>query len=233
MRKAGLIVSTMMLTVSVVAAGCGGQDKPPDAPIDAPPPPQIVTNLQSLSSEKVEVNPFKRTPIEGQDQTKPGTGNGAINGPRTFERKPGIVRNIGTEDSPGEERLLNEKAAKFANFAQVILDRVYAQLRVAERTDEIARLRLPTDLQPVLITATMNKEGKLTELVVEQHSGKAAIDKMMIDVCKKAIWYRNPPVEAQTPDGVYRLTISCRLENFASMEQGRSSFTTYLGLGIA
>jgi hypothetical protein len=91
---------------------------------------------------------------------------------------------------------------------------------------------LPSDIKPVVITAIMDKNGKLTELILEQHSGKARIDQMMLDVCKKAIWYRNPPAEALAEDGTYHLTINGRLENYASQDETHWSFFTRIGLGI-
>ena len=114
----------------------------------------------------------------------------------------------------------------------MILDRIYARLIVAERSEEISRTRLPTDIKAVVITAIMNKSGKLTELILEQHSGKAKIDQMMLDVCKKSIWYENPPVEALSGDGNYRLTIRLKLDNYASSDEHHWSFTTDLGIGL-
>ena len=55
---------------------------------------------------------------------------------------------------------------------------------------------------------------------------------MLIDVCKKSIWYENPPVEALSGDGDYKLTIKLKLENFASLDERHWSFITDLGLGL-
>ena len=129
-------------------------------------------------------------------------------------------------------RLLNDKAAQFGNFSAVILDRVYAQLIIAEKSEEISRTKLPTELKAVVITAILDKTGKLTELILEQHSGKAKIDQMMLDVCKKGIWYENPPAAALSGDGNYKLTFRMKLENFASLDERHWSFITDLGLGI-
>ncbi|MGH7925080.1 MAG: hypothetical protein ACREQH_10890, partial [Candidatus Binatus sp.] len=153
-------------------------------------------------------------------------------GPRTFQAEPGLSRNVGTEGTPGTVRLLNAKAAKFGNFSAVILDRIYTQVTIAEKSEDIARTRLPTDLRAVVITAVMNKSGKLTELILEQHSGRGKIDQMMIDVCKKSIWYENPPAAALSGDGTYKLTIRLKLENYASSDEHHWSFITDLGLGL-
>ncbi len=55
---------------------------------------------------------------------------------------------------------------------------------------------------------------------------------MMIDVCKKGIWYENPPAAALSGDGNYKLTLRLKLENFASTDEHHWSFITDLGLGL-
>ena len=120
-----------------------------------------------------------------------------------------------------------------AIFSAVILDRIYAKLTIAERSEEFSRTRLPTELKAVVLTANLDKSGKLTELVVEQHSGKAKVDQLLIDVCKKSIWYENPPVGALSGDGNYKLTVKMKLENYASSDEHHWSFITDLGLGIS
>jgi hypothetical protein len=216
----------------IVVAGCGGQEKPPAAQTDAAPAPQLVTNLKTLTDEPVRIDPFKN-PVPQRGDSILRTGKGSSAAARTYQERPGTVRAVGTDDSPGEQRLTNDKAAKFANFSQSILDHLFTQVRVAERTEEIARLKLPRDLKPVMVTAIMDKDGKLTELIVEQHCGKAIIDKMILDACKKGIWYRNPPRDALSGDGTYKMTIEFRLENYASSDETHWNFKTYLGLGLA
>jgi hypothetical protein len=225
----GFLIATMF-AAAILIAGCATNDKPPPPVPDAGAQPKLLSNLNEVVA--VPVNPFAidQVPTRGEgilvDQGP------ASAGPGTYETDPGISREIGTERNPATARLLNAKAAKFGNFAAVILDRIYAQLIVAERSDEISRTKLPADIRPVVITAILNKSGKLTELILEQHSGKAKIDKMLIDVCKKSIWYENPPVGALADDGTYKLTIRMKLENFASLDEHHWSFTTDLGLGI-
>jgi hypothetical protein len=190
----------------------------------------MVTDLSSVSNAAIDPLGTHAVPKRGEGLLHESSGD--TTGPRTYQEQPGLARSVGTEANPGEERLLNDKAAKFANFSQVILERIYAQLRIAEKTEEISRTRLPTDIKPVVITAIMDKNGKLTELILEQHSGKARVDQMMLTVCKKAIWYRNPPPEALSGDGTYHLTIQGRLENYASTDETHWSFFTRIGLGI-
>ena len=218
-----------LLGAAILVAGCA-QDKPPEAAPGAAPVPQMVTDLSSVSGAAIDPLGTHAVPKRGEGLLHESS-SGDL-GPRTFGAEPGLSRSVGTDANPAEVRLLNDKAAKFANFSQVILERIFAQLRIAERTEEISRTKLPTDIKPVVITAIMDKSGKLMELVLEQHSGKARIDQMMLDVCKKAIWYRNPPPEALADDGTYHLTIQGRLENYASQDETHWSFVTRIGLGI-
>jgi hypothetical protein len=219
-----------LFAAALLAAGCAANDKPPPAIPGAGPQAKLLSNLNDVAP--VPVNPL------ALDQV-PAPGEGLLHdrgpvtaGPRTYETTPGIARDVGTDANPGTVRLLNAKAAQFGNFSGVILDRIYARLMVAERSEEISAIKLPTEIKAVVITAIMNKSGKLTELILEQHSGKAKIDQMMLEVCKKSIWYENPPTDALSGDGNYRLTIRMKLENFASTDERHWSFITDLGLGI-
>ena len=222
-----------LFAVAILAAGCAADDKPPAANPDAgQPQPKLLSDLSTVSD--VPINPLAsvKAPARGDALLHDDSGSASA-GPRTFEAEPGITRTVGNEANPGTVRLLNTKAAQFGTFAADILNHIYARLMIAERSEEIARTKLPTDLRPVVITAIMDKNGKLTELILEQHSGKARIDQMMLEVCKKSIWYENPPVEALSGDGNYRLTIKLKLENYASSDEHHWSFITDLGLGIS
>jgi hypothetical protein len=220
-----------LLAASLFAAGCAEDKPPPPMPDPGQSQPKLLSDLSTVSDARVDpLASVNAVPAPGEGLLQ---NSGPVTaGPRTYETDPGISREIGSERTPATVRLLNAKAAQFGNFASVILDRIYARLAIAERSDEISRTKLPTDLRAVVITAIMDKSGKLTELILEQHSGKAKIDQMMIDVCKKSIWYENPPVEALSDDGDYQLTIKLKLQNFASLDGGHWSFITDLSLGI-
>ena len=219
-----------LFAAAILTAGCAADDKPPPAVTDAGPQPKLLSDLSAVSGAHVDQLGANAVPAPGERLLRDEAPVSA--GPRTFETAPGISRPVGTERNPGTVRLLNDKAAKFGNFSAAILDRVYAQLSFAEKTEDISRTRLPTEIKPVVITAILDKSGKLTELILEQHSGKAKIDQMMIDVCKKGIWYENPPAAALSGDGNYKLTFRLKLENFASTDEHHWSFITDLGLGI-
>ena len=191
----------------------------------------MVTNLNDVAATPVNPLAIDQVPQRGEGLILDHGPSSAA--PRMYQDEPGMSRQIGNDANPATVRLLNAKAAKFGNFSGVILDRIFARLIVAERSEEISRGKLPEDLRAVIITATMNKQGKLTELVLEQHSGKAKIDQMMLEVCKKSIWYANPPTDALSEDGAtYKLTIKVKLENYASLDEKHWSFVTDLGLGV-
>ncbi len=223
--------TTAVLALTIFAAGCAADEKPPPPAPDAGSQPKLLSDLSSVSD--MPINPLaavNAAPARGDallEDTGPVT-----SGPRTYEADPGISRTVGNEANPGTVRLLNAKAAKFGTFSGTILDHIYARLIEAERSEEIARTKLPTDLRAVIITAIMDKNGKLTELILEQHSGKAKIDKMLLEVCKKSIWYENPPVDALSGSGDYRLTIKLKLQNYASSDEHHWSFITDLGIGV-
>ena len=113
-----------------------------------------------------------------------------------------------------------------------MLHHLWVAVRKAENENKIARLKLPRDLQPVVLTATLDSHGKLKEIVLEQHCGKGVVDRMFIDAAKKALWANNPPTEAAMPDGNYRVRAELRLQNFASTDEGLWSFKTYVGLAL-
>jgi hypothetical protein len=224
------VLAATLFAVAIFAAGCATDDRPPAPAPDSGSQPKLLSSLNDVAA--TPVNPFAINPV-------PQRGEGILlnqapssAGPRTYQTDPGLSRVIGNEANPGTVRLLNGKAAKFGNFSSVILERIYAHLIEAERTEEISRTKLPTEIKAVVITAVMDKKGKLTELILEQHSGKARIDQMMLDVCKKSIWYENPPVEALSANGTYQLTIRLKLENYASSDEKHWSFITDLALGI-
>jgi hypothetical protein len=220
-----------MLAAAVFAAGCAAEDKPPP-PMPDPGQPQakLLTNLNDVAATPVNPLAIEHAPAPGEGLLRD---EGPVTaGPRTYETTPGISREVGNDANPGTVRLLNSKASQFGNFSAVILDRIYARLFIAEKSEEISRTKLPTELKAVVITAILDKSGKLTELILEQHSGKAKIDQMMLDVCKKSIWYENPPVAALSDDGTYKLTIRLKLQNYASSDEHHWSFITDLGLGI-
>jgi hypothetical protein len=219
-----------LLVAAIILAGCSADEPPPPAVV-ADSQPKILSNLNDVAATPVNPLAIDQVPQRGEGMI---LDHGPVSaGPRTFQTEPGWSREVGSDANPATVRVLNAKAAKFGNFSAVILNRILARLLVEERSEEFSRGKLPDELKAVIIIATLNKQGKLTELVLEQHSGKAKIDQMMLEVCKKSIWYENPPAAALSDDGTYKLTIKLKLDNYASLDDTHWSFVTDLGLGIS
>jgi hypothetical protein len=142
------------------------------------------------------------------------------------------VRRVGNDKYPGEERLRNDKAARFDRVCIRVMDQLFAAMQELETTDSVERLNVPVDVKPVVITGILNRQGRLTELIIDQHSGEAGVDRMVVEACKKALYIGNPPPEALTPSGDYRMRIEARIESYGSTDQRHSLFKTYIGMAL-
>lgn len=230
-RKRNRFFTAALFTAAIFAAGCADQPPPPPAPVGGD-QPKILSSLNDVAATPVNPLAIDQVPKRGEGllvDTAPADSGGPQ---RVDLTDPGVSRDIGTDRNPGTVRLLNDKAAQFDNFCAVILDRIYIQLSIAEKTEEISRTKVPTELKAAVVTAIMDKKGKLIEIILEQHSGKAKIDNLLIDACKKGIWYENPPEGALSGDGDYKLTIKLKLQNFASSDSTHWSFITDLAIGL-
>jgi hypothetical protein len=223
--------------MTLLAASCfdsGSTIQPLPEP-EAAATPRLVRNLSELSASKT-TNPFENSPavpLKAPKAAAAAVSSGKDDeATRAFLDAPATVRRVGTDTTPGEQRLSNAKAARFANFSRVLLDRVFAAAVELEAEDKIAKRKLPENLKPVVLTAIMNPEGRLQELIIEQHSGQAVVDSLFVEACQKGLWYNNPPKDAQTSSGNYQLRIQGRLRNFASQGSDLWTFTTYLDLAI-
>ena len=68
--------------------------------------------------------------------------------------------------------------------------------------------------------------------IVERPCAKIIDPEDGVAVCKKSIWYENPPAAALSGNGTYQLTIKLKMENYASTDEHHWSFITELGLGV-
>ncbi|HUO04800.1 MAG TPA: hypothetical protein VMU16_06335 [Candidatus Binataceae bacterium] len=226
-------IRLVLLVAAVAAAGCSqnsGQEQVQPIPSDSGPSPHIINDLSSMPGGHID--PLAPSPITSRGESLMRPLDSRATAFRAFQETPGLSRPVGEENAPGQERLLNAKAAKFANFSQAIMDHIYSVLEQLESTDEYARIKVPVEIQPVVLTAIMTKDGVLKELILERHSGHATIDKLFITACKRGMWFRNPPVAALSDDGTYRMKFEGRIENYASMGTGHWTFKTSIGLGL-
>ncbi len=226
------IPAPVLFAVLLTASACfeGASKVEPLGEPSTVPTPRLIRDLSELSRSKVP-NPFERLAAAPPNaaaisQTQQDDAK------RAFLDAPATVRHVGDERTPGEQRLSNAKAAQFATFSRVLLDRVFVAAVELELEDNMAKRKLPDNLKPVVLTAILNRDGRLEELIIEGRSGQAVVDNLFVQACQKGLWYENPPKDAQTADGKYQLRIEGRLRNFASQDANLWTFTTYLDLAI-
>ncbi len=216
-----------------ILAGCGaGTRETPAAVPETVTRPHVVTDLSSLSSAPTSASlnlPASRPPTSSAELAE-SSANAAPDMQRLFTAQPGSERSVGKTTAPADERLLNTKAAKFGEFSSTLVHQVLiAAVRLQQ--GEMETKVIPDNASPVIITAIMNKDGKLKELILEQRSGSGALDHLMVEACKQGLWTSNPPPEAMT-DGEYRFRIEGRMKNFSTADQRHWKFETHVGLAL-
>lgn len=151
---------------------------------------------------------------------------------RLFLNDPGASRYSETPLPHAQERLLNAKAAKYSAFSSRMLSQLLQEMVKLEGQPPIDTMVLPDDLKPVILTAVLNQQGQLRELIFDQHSGVATVDRLIVKACKESLWAGTVPAEALARDGDYRLRIEAELSNYSADREGKQTFITRLGLGI-
>jgi hypothetical protein len=172
------------------------------------------------------------TAQSGPSAEAPSSASVEANLNRLFFERPGGEQLTGTAASPGGEKLLNDKAVHFVQFTRPLLHRLYVATQELEQ-QRLVKSGVPDNLRPVIIEAIMDKDGQLTELVLQKLSGSGAVDKLMIQACKQGLWMRNPPPEARAADGNYRLRIEASIRNYMRpTEFSDWQLETHLGLAL-
>ncbi len=215
-----------------LVAGCASAPQPlPAAVPENVTRPHVLTDLSSLSAAPTTASMnLPSAPAPAPNAATESSPNAAPNLQRFFTEQPGHERIVGKATAPADERLLNAKAAKFGEFSSTLLHQVLVAAIGLEH-GEIQTTVVPDNVNPVILTAIMNKDGKLKELIVEQRSGSGALDHLMVEACKLGLWAGNPPPEAMT-DGEYRIRIEGRLKNFSTSDQKHWEFETHVGLAL-
>lgn len=228
-QKAGLLGLGAALLLLAAVQGCSSNNsQTPAAQVSAQDRPKVVTDLSSLSSAN-PLNPFAINKAPVAKEISASAGPASTQG--TVEAT-GTVRHTGDDRHPGEERLLNKKAAKYDMLSMRVMDQLFGTMQDLEDNEDFSRLKLPSHLRPVIITGTLDRNGKLRELVIEQHSGEARVDKMAIRACKKALYINNPPADAISGDGDYKVQVQARIQNFSTVDGKHWQFTTFLGIAL-
>jgi hypothetical protein len=223
-------ICALSLGLLSIVQGCGYNSSQAPAMVTAPPAASHpVTDLSQVAPGNA-LSPFGKN--EQAIARRVTSDDEAASGNLENLGALATVRHSGDDKHPCEQRLLNRKAAQFEMLSMRLQDQVFEQISRLQEGNEISHLKLPTELRRVIITGTMNGKGVLKELVIEQHSGTAAVDKMMVAACKKGLYIHNPPADAVDANGDYKVRIEMRMENFASMDGEHWQFKTYLGLAM-
>jgi hypothetical protein len=232
-------VAVAFLIMGLVwTAGCGpnatsdqAEASPAVLASPAVPTNRVITDLSQISTANT-VPAIAPAPIAATRRPSPNP-NAAVqhNLARLFASNPDAHHYSDEPTPPGDTRLLNAKAREFADFSYALLH----QTMMAEQASQnlyLKRRKLPNNLRSVILTATMTSRGKLTDIAINQQSGDLAVDKMVIEACKKGLWTRNPPAGALASDGVYRLRVEASINNYSFDRDDNYTYDTHLGLGL-
>jgi hypothetical protein len=194
---------------------------------NAPARPEVVTDLSKLSDASTTALPPPDQPSPAPEDS---SGNEPI-GHQLAANAPNTRWNVTPSNFKGGSRLLNDKARQFADFTDILLDQT---LKAAQTMapDKLSQHRVPEGLVPTTLTAVMDSDGRLKEIIIDQHSGDLQVDQLFIEACKKGIWSRNPPPGARDSDGKYRLRVEGTVNNQSYDRYGQYSYDTELGMGI-
>jgi hypothetical protein len=246
----GLFIPALALLGVVAMAGCSGQAQSEPAagknaaaaaePSAAPDAPQVITSLSQISSGSTDTaslnnaaKVLKSRPSSADDRVVVGIGQDTPSVlRRLFIENPESPRYVETVIPHVQVRLLNEKAAEYPGFSNMMLTQLVTELAKQEKMPPIIKLQLSEPVKPVIVTAVLNEDGQLKELIYDQHSGLAVIDEFVISSCKASLWANNIPKEAAQPDGNYRLRLEILISNYTSTQKGEHTFLTRVGIGI-
>lgn len=227
--------------IILLLAGCSSSNPVPPEPArnapavstDAPAGTREVTDLTKLSTADTSMLAPITTNLPALPPSNPDR-NASKNEELTHRlaaNAPATRYNVEPSKLKGGSRLLNDKARQYAEFADLLLNQT---LKAAQTMapDKLRQHRVPSDLAPTALTAVMDGEGRLNEIIIEQHSGDLLVDKLFIEACKQGIWSRNPPPGARAGDGTYRVRVEGKVYNQSYDRYGEYSYDTELGLSI-
>jgi hypothetical protein len=235
----------IILGLAIAVAACAGQSSE-SGPASATPAvaattaansaePRSVTDLSQISSTTaVQAPTFQMKSTDSSAAQPEHTSNPMIQ--QNIERM--FVRNVdqlryreGHADAPGETTLLNDKARTFSEFSYQLLNQTLTAARSIE-PERLAGRKLPEDISPMVLTATMDSQGRLREISIDSHSGDHQVDQIIIDSCRQGLWSRNPPQRAMGADGMYRVRLRGYIWAYSVSFKGLYKYQTELGLGI-
>jgi hypothetical protein len=235
----------MRVLVFLLLAGCVAPKPPSDErplqPVtSAPERPQVITDLSKLSA--ADTTAVALPPPLPTASSLQSTSSVSVAASRNEQLTHKLAADApqrrynpeapsSASQMPGGTRLLNDKARQYANFSDILLTQTLQAAKELE-ADRLADKRIPVELPAVVLTAIMDSEGRLQEIVIEHHSGDLAVDRLFIEACKKGIWSRNPPIGARAVDGNYRVQIEGSVNNQSFDRYGEYTYSTEIGLAI-
>ena len=238
----GLCRSSLAQAALLLAGlvGCAPWHPPPDVDksaaavvVSTPEAPQVVTDLTRLSTASTSALAPQppELPVAAPAESHRNASTNEVLTHKLAASAPATRYDADTTKLKGGSRLLNDKARQYANFADLLLAQT---LKVAQimAPEKLGQHRVPAELAATTLTAVMDSEGRLKEIVIEQHSGDLSVDKLFIEACKKGIWSRNPPPGARASDGTYRIRVEGIVYNTTYDRYGQYSYDTELGLSI-
>jgi hypothetical protein len=201
---------------------------------------RVITNLSQLSSAPAAVPSINaQNLVNGaaalHDETAPTPASAQnladANLENLYLSKEHSVIHGGEAPAAGDRTLLNAKARKFPEFSYALLNQT---LVIAEQLEpgKLEGRKLPDEIKPMILTATMTSEGKLTDIAIEQHSGLGTVDRIIIDACKQGLWSMNPPPAALADNGMFRMRIDAAVNNYDHNLTGKYRYTTHLGIAL-
>jgi hypothetical protein len=237
-----LALGAVALAGLIDLAACVNPPHPPDADTTSVPStigsgperPEVLTDLSNLSASNTVALPAAiqlREPESGAAHGKAPSRNETVTQRLAAEAPVTVYSQETASSAPHGTRLLNDKARKYAEFSDILLTQTLKAVQQLE-AEKLSQRRVRDDLNPVVLTAVMDSQGRLNEIAIEQHSGDLAIDHLFIDACKKGIWSRNPPIAARGSDNDYRVRIQGVIYNSSFDRYGQYTYDTELGLGL-
>ena len=230
----------ILLALAVAIAGCAGQssDVTPDAQGAAAAQAtvnsgeQTVTDLSQISTAPAAPAPVPHPEASAAEARRNPDAVVQQNIERLFVSNLDQLRyHEGRAPTPGSTALLNDKARRFSEFSYQLLNQTLTAARTIE-PDQLTGRKLPNDIAPMVLTAVLDGDGRLTEISIESHSGDHQIDQIIIDSCKQGLWSRNPPKAAIDPDGMYRVRVRGYIRAYSVSLSGQYRYETEFGLGI-
>lgn len=110
----------------------------------------------------------------------------------------------------GNLTMLNTKADRFAPFVRRVGTRVFQNLLIFQRQNlEASDIIAATDI--VTARVTLDANGRLKNVEVDDHSGSMAVDQTLTDALRQAAFDDNPPKAAANANGEYEFVFQAQL----------------------